>query len=167
MKRRRSHEAQHHRHRVPSQRHLRRTLHVVLFEDTGPDGSRKVAVLFEEPYHCAVLDVAKLAAGDIAFGSNSFRGDNYEPHLRQALAVHPKTAGTLLSPADKPVIAVVSIRGGLVEEVRTNQPLHVLVEDWDGTEVRPSHDPIIPERMLPGEEAELANFFQPATNQGD
>ena len=58
---------------------------VLLFEDKGPEGSRKVAILFEEPYHCAVLDVAKLAAGDIAFGSNSWRGDNYEPSLRQAI----------------------------------------------------------------------------------
>ena len=51
---------------------------VVLFEDGGAEGSRKVAILFGEEYHCAVLDVAKLAAGDIAFGSNSWRGDNYE-----------------------------------------------------------------------------------------
>ena len=60
---------------------------VLLFEDKGPEGSRKVAVLFEEQYHCAVLDVAKLANGDIAFGSNSWRGgDHYEAHLRQAIA---------------------------------------------------------------------------------
>jgi hypothetical protein len=58
---------------------------VVLFEDKGPEGSRKVAILFEEPYHCAVLDVAKLAAGDIAFGSNSYRGDQYEQPLRAAI----------------------------------------------------------------------------------
>ena len=55
---------------------------VALFHDGD---SRKVAILFDEPHHCAVLDVAKLAAGDIAFGSNSFRGDTYEPHLRQAI----------------------------------------------------------------------------------
>ena len=58
---------------------------VVLFEDRGPEGSRKLAILFDEPHYCAVLDIAKLAAGDIEFGSNSFRGDNYEPHLRQAI----------------------------------------------------------------------------------
>ena len=54
----------------------------VLFEDAGAEGSRKVAILFDEQYHCAVLDVAKLAAGDIAFGSNSWRGDQFEPALR-------------------------------------------------------------------------------------
>jgi hypothetical protein len=61
----------------------------VLFEDTGPEGSHKVGILFDEPYHCAVLDIAKLAAGDIAFASNSWRGDQYEPHLRAAKADRP------------------------------------------------------------------------------
>ena len=59
---------------------------IVLFEDTGAEGSRKVAILFEERGHCAVLDVARLAAGDIAFGSNSWRGDKYEPGLRTAVS---------------------------------------------------------------------------------
>jgi hypothetical protein len=59
---------------------------VVLFIDHGPEASRKVAILFEQPHHCAVLDVDKLADGDIAFASNSWRGDHYEPHLRKAVA---------------------------------------------------------------------------------
>jgi len=58
---------------------------VVLFKDAGAAGSRKAAILFPEESRCAVLDVAKLAAGDIAFGSNSWRGDQYEPHLRKAV----------------------------------------------------------------------------------
>ena len=58
---------------------------VVLFEDKGPEGSCKVAVLFDEPYHCAILDVGKLAQGDIAFGSNSWRGDLFEQSLRKAI----------------------------------------------------------------------------------
>jgi hypothetical protein len=60
--------------------------HVVLFEDNpGPEAIRKVGIVFDEPRHCAVLDVALLAAGDIRFGSNSWRGDQYEPHLRDAI----------------------------------------------------------------------------------
>lgn len=59
---------------------------VVLFREAG---SRKVAILFDEQAHCAVLDVTKLAAGDIAFASNSWRGDHYEPHLRKAIADSP------------------------------------------------------------------------------
>ncbi len=58
---------------------------VALFKDRGREGSRKVAILFEEQGHCAVQDVAKLAAGDIAFGSNSWRGDDYEPDLKDAI----------------------------------------------------------------------------------
>ncbi len=61
---------------------------VVLFKDQGSQGSRKVAILFDDPGHCAVLDVARLAAGDIASGSNSWRGDDYEPHLRSAMKAH-------------------------------------------------------------------------------
>jgi len=60
---------------------------VVLFEDTEATG-RKMAILFEPQYCCAVLDVDKLAAGDIAFRSNSWRGDVYEPLLREAIKQH-------------------------------------------------------------------------------
>jgi hypothetical protein len=63
--------------------------HVAIFdEDKGAhadDQGRKVGIVFEQPDHCAVLDIAKLANGDIAFGSNSWRGDEYEPHLRKAI----------------------------------------------------------------------------------
>jgi len=58
---------------------------IVLFKERGANGSRKIAIVFDAPDHCAVLDVDKLAAGDIAFGSNSWRGDDYEPYLRQAI----------------------------------------------------------------------------------
>ncbi len=60
---------------------------VVLFEDQGEESSRKVAILFEEEGHCAVLDVGKLAQGDIAFGSNSWRGDRFEQSLRKAIRI--------------------------------------------------------------------------------
>src|SRR5262249_35138852 len=63
---------------------------VVLFDDQGPEGSRKVAIVFDQEYHCAVLDVAKLAAGDIAFASNSWRGDAFEQSLRKAIRFHAK-----------------------------------------------------------------------------
>jgi hypothetical protein len=58
---------------------------VFLFEDSDSQGRRKLGILFEEPHHCAVLDIAQLNEGDIAFGSNSWRGDTFEPHLRAAL----------------------------------------------------------------------------------
>lgn len=59
--------------------------HVVLFEDTDDENTRKIGVLFENAHHCAVLDVTKLARGSIAFGVNSYRGDWFEQSLRSAL----------------------------------------------------------------------------------
>lgn len=56
--------------------------HVVLFDD---DEGHKLGIVFGADAHCAVLDVAKLATGDIAFGSNSWRGDQYEHALRAAI----------------------------------------------------------------------------------
>ncbi len=64
---------------------------VTLFEDTGAEGSRKIAILFEQEGHCAVLDVDKLVAGDIAFGSNSWRGDRFEQPLRKAIRIASST----------------------------------------------------------------------------
>ena len=57
---------------------------VVLFKVQREPGV-KVGIVFDDSGYCAVLDVAKLAAGNIAFGSNSWRGDQYEPDLRRAL----------------------------------------------------------------------------------
>lgn len=57
---------------------------VVLFKVIRERGA-KVGILFDDPGYCAVLDVSLLAAGDIAFGSNSWRGDDYEPSLRRAI----------------------------------------------------------------------------------
>ena len=68
------------------------TFHAVLFTDRGPDGGRKLAILFDESTHVAVLDLDLLAAGNIAFGSNSWRGDLYAAPLRAMIAQHHRTA---------------------------------------------------------------------------
>ena len=54
-----------------------------LSEKAAPE--RKVGILFDTPYHCAVLDIEKLLAGVVALRSNSYRGDNYEWLLRKFL----------------------------------------------------------------------------------
>ena len=74
---------------------------IVLFKVLRERGA-KVAILFEDPGYCAVLDVTLLAAGDIAFGSNSWRGDDYEPELRRAIdpgRKSPCEAGTSGEPS--------------------------------------------------------------------
>ena len=48
--------------------------------------SRKLAIVFEAPNQVAVLDLEQAANGEIRFGFNSFRGDVYEPILRDAIA---------------------------------------------------------------------------------
>lgn len=62
--------------------------HVALFDDIDDENTRKVAVIFDHPQHCAVLDVGKLAEGRIAFGINSYRGDQFESALRKAINSH-------------------------------------------------------------------------------
>jgi hypothetical protein len=59
--------------------------HVFLFDDVDDENTRKLGVLFEQPHHCAVLDVTKLSAGIIGFGFNSYRGDHFESSLRAAI----------------------------------------------------------------------------------
>jgi hypothetical protein len=66
--------------------------HVAIFDEEkaahAEDHGRKVGIGFNEPGYCAVLDIAKLAASDIAFGPNSWRGDASEPLLRKAIRKH-------------------------------------------------------------------------------
>lgn len=64
--------------------------HVVRFTDAeeGP----MLGIVFDQAAHCAVFSLPKLAQGTIAFGTgeggNSWRGDQYEPALRRAVAEH-------------------------------------------------------------------------------
>jgi hypothetical protein len=63
--------------------------YVVSFKST--DKQNMVGILFEGDAECAVLDVDMLKDGVIEFGQNSWRGDNYEPELRQAVEAYEKT----------------------------------------------------------------------------
>jgi hypothetical protein len=74
------HDSAHHRNGICGA-----PFHVFLFDDVGDENTRKVGILFDHPHHCAVLDVAKLAQGFIAFGFNSYRGDVFEAELRKAI----------------------------------------------------------------------------------
>ena len=58
--------------------------HILIFRD--PDEGRMVGIVFDQEYHVAVFNLDKLAAGNITFGQNSWRGDRYEPYLRSAIA---------------------------------------------------------------------------------
>lgn len=58
--------------------------HVMTFHQE--DRRQMLGVVFAEPYHVAVFDMALLSQGNIRFGTNSFRGDCFEPTLRRAIA---------------------------------------------------------------------------------
>ena len=51
---------------------------------TRADGNM-IAIVFESAGDCAVFNLDKLAEGKIAFGENSWRGDNYESALRRSI----------------------------------------------------------------------------------
>ena len=62
--------------------------HVVLFTTREQPVRHMVATVFEEKGNVAVLDSLMTAAGNVAFGENSWRGDDYEPELRAAIAAY-------------------------------------------------------------------------------
>lgn len=55
---------------------------------TDAEEGDMLGVVFDEPHHVAVFHLGRLAGRDIGFGSNSWRGDRYEPHLRRAVQRH-------------------------------------------------------------------------------
>jgi hypothetical protein len=60
--------------------------YAVRFTGAGDVAGREfVATVFDTPGHCAVLAIDRPQDG-VAFGANSWRGDNFEPELRAAIA---------------------------------------------------------------------------------
>jgi hypothetical protein len=57
--------------------------HVMIFQDS--EEGRMLSIVFEQAYHVAVFNLDKLALGIITFGVNAWRGDRYEPQLRQLI----------------------------------------------------------------------------------
>lgn len=57
--------------------------HVIRFTD--PNEGDMLGVVFEAKTHVAVFNLDRLDLRDIGFGTNSWRGDKYEPYLRRAI----------------------------------------------------------------------------------
>ncbi len=62
--------------------------HAIIFRD--PEAGRMLGIVFDEPHHVAVFNLDSLAVGSIAFCLNSWRGDRYEPTLRNAITSFTK-----------------------------------------------------------------------------
>lgn len=59
--------------------------YAITFEDLERNDHLLVATVFAESGYVAVLDTHLLMQNVVEFGRNSFRGDYYEPELRQAI----------------------------------------------------------------------------------
>jgi hypothetical protein len=58
----------------------------VAIVDDATEGDTKLVIMFQERGYTAVLSLDKLIQSeDIAFGSNSWRGDHYEHSLRELM----------------------------------------------------------------------------------
>jgi hypothetical protein len=57
----------------------------VALVDDPEQSDVKLVIMFEAEGHTAVLSLDKLMEEDISFGSNSWRGDQYEEALRERL----------------------------------------------------------------------------------
>ncbi len=58
---------------------------VTFLNEEDGETKKMVGTVFDNDGFCAVYDRALLATGDIAFGSNSWRGDRFESQLREAI----------------------------------------------------------------------------------
>lgn len=77
--------------------------HAVLFDsldEAGVRPIRMVGIVFAERGHCAVLATDRLGEGGVGvvFGENSWRGDQFEPELREAIATHLSLGSTKMGP---------------------------------------------------------------------
>lgn len=87
--------------------------YAILFTE---EGELMVATLFDEIGYCAVYNVNRLAAKDIAFGSNSYRGDVFESKLRPLVEEFLSKKGTnRIGPFSVP-----AMKQEEVEEIITN-----------------------------------------------
>ena len=58
-----------------------------VFQD-GRKYRKMMAVIFEEKGNCAVFDQEMLGQGNIKFGENSWRGDDFEKDLRREIELY-------------------------------------------------------------------------------
>ena len=68
----------HHRNGVDGE-----SFDVIQFND--PEYGRMMGVVYPATFHVAVFNMGKIGEGDTGMGSNSWRGDQYEPWLRLVL----------------------------------------------------------------------------------
>lgn len=66
----------------------------------APQGKENnwLAILFDEPGSCAVICLDLIPTRGVAFAQNSWRGDQFEPHLRRAIDSNATSGGVRVGP---------------------------------------------------------------------
>lgn len=80
--------------------------HAVVFTHIDDAGERRrmLATVFEEEGAVSVVATDRLLEQGVAFGVNSWRGDQFEPELRKAIKMHELgTLPTITSPEPSPL----------------------------------------------------------------
>ena len=70
--------------------------YAILFNDPeqpGGEGSlyNMLATVFDRKGHVSIINTAMLEDAGVSFGYNSWRGDHYEPQLREWIKDHKKS----------------------------------------------------------------------------
>ena len=64
----------------------------------GKKDAKWLAIVFDEPGSCAVICLDLLPARGVKFGGNSWRGDLYEPELREAIVTMQSSGSIRVGP---------------------------------------------------------------------
>lgn len=70
--------------------------HAVYFHysEPGEEPKKMLAILFDDPGQCAVIQLDQPGEFTVQFGRNSWRGDHFETQLRKAIKTH-KSSGSI------------------------------------------------------------------------
>jgi hypothetical protein len=56
---------------------------------------------------------------------------------------------------NEPALVIITVRGGIVVDARTNRPLRVVIEDWDDQDEQPLYFDLSPVPLAHEEETHL------------
>lgn len=86
---------------VPATKNEEARIFAITARDKIED-ARWLGILFDEPGHCAVICLDLLEKCRVRFGANSWRGDIFEPELRQAIEEIPSSGSVRVGPFGLP-----------------------------------------------------------------
>lgn len=79
-------------------------VHFVDHDQVGRDNkdAEMLGIVFDKPGHCAVIQINQPGDFTVKFGKNSWRGENYEPSLRDAIKKMESSGSVRVGPFGLP-----------------------------------------------------------------